>query len=156
MPSARWREQYDRVMRWHARITEATVVDERHLDDLHAFLICCHHLKDWLSADPTLDGAVKRGAQELVRHDEWLRLSADLANGSKHLVLNRWWTSGIAHLDKTEWAVELKSGPGFAIRETFDVPVVRGAHGEQVAITVADRCVAAWNAFLGERTLLGP
>jgi hypothetical protein len=64
----RWREQYDRAMRWHARIAEATVVDDRHLDDSHAFFICCLHLKDWLKGDLTLDDAVKRGTEETGEH----------------------------------------------------------------------------------------
>jgi hypothetical protein len=92
-----------------------------------------------------------------VNTDEWLRLCADLANGSEHLFVEKSRrTRGMAHLDKTEWTFELKRGSGFAVLETFDVPVVRGGQGEQLATTVAHRCVAAWNAFLGERRLLAP
>jgi hypothetical protein len=100
---------------------------------------------------------LKRGAEELVNTNEWLRLCADLANGSKRLLFEKSRrTPGMAHLDKTEWTVELGRGSDFTLLETFDVPVVRGGQGEQLATTVAIRCVAAWNAFLGERRLLGP
>ena len=150
---SRWREQYDRVMRWHARITEATVVDERHLDDFHAFFIRCLHLKDWLKADRTLADAVKRGAEELVNTDEWLRLCADVANGSKHLRIDRERLDAYAHLDKTEWVIE-DAERGVT---SVSLAVVRADPiGEWLALTVANKCAAAWEAFLRERRLLGP
>lgn len=159
----RWREQYDRMKRRHARIAEATVVDDRHLDDFEAFFVCCFHLKDWLKADRSVNNAVKRAAEELVNTHEWLRLCADLANGSKHLILKTWRTDGMAHLDKTTWVViapdalpsdenEERSGRGI---DYLEVPVVRGSRGERLAPTVANECIAAWEAFLRGHGLLG-
>jgi 3-phenylpropionate/cinnamic acid dioxygenase small subunit len=49
-----WREQYDRMKRWHVRVAESSGVDERRVDDFYAFFTCCFHLKDWLKADITV------------------------------------------------------------------------------------------------------
>ena len=84
-----WREQYDRMKRWHARIENATVADAEHLDNVHAFFINCFHFKDWLKADLTVDVALRKAAEDLVNTNVFLALCANLANGSKHMVLDR-------------------------------------------------------------------
>jgi len=80
-----WREQYDRMLRWHARINEATHVDDRFLDECYAFFT---HVKDWLKADVALPHEVRDLVEQYVERNLWLRLSADLANGSKHMILD--------------------------------------------------------------------
>jgi len=75
------------MKRWYARITEATVVDDRHLDDFHAFFITCFQLKDWLKNDPSVEPPVGHDVEELFDRDEWLGLCADLANSMKHFIL---------------------------------------------------------------------
>lgn len=159
---SRWREQYYRVKRWHVRLAEAEAVDERHLDDLYAFFVCCFHLKDWLKADPTLDPAVGGAAEGLVNGNEWLALCADLANGSKHLVLTKQVrVESRLHLDWIELTLFDPSSPSDeedpVVPMVRAVPVVRRFEGEVVAraLSVADLCVQVWDSFLAERRLLG-
>ena len=81
------------------------------------------------------------------------RLCADVANGSKHLEINRERLDANAHLDKTEWVIE-DAGRGVT---SVMVAVVRADPiGEWLALTAANKSVAAWDAFLRERRLLGP
>src|SRR5262252_10085603 len=87
--SERWREQYERLKRWQARLKEPAPVDDRRLDDYHAFFICCFHLKDWLRADPLLSPTIGPAAEAWLNDVKYLRLCADLANASKHLVIDR-------------------------------------------------------------------
>jgi len=87
MDDPTWREQYNRMKRWHTRLSESTAVDDRRSDDFHAFFICCFHLKDWLRADSSVGDGIRDAVAGFVDRNLWLRLCADLANGSKHLKL---------------------------------------------------------------------
>jgi hypothetical protein len=84
-----WREQYDRVKRWRARLGERTGVEDRRVDDFYAFFSTCFHLKDWLKQDNSLPESVRADVETHVNATFWLKLCADLANGSKHLELSR-------------------------------------------------------------------
>ena len=44
--TARWREQYERMKRWRARLGERTGVEEEGVDDFCVFFTCCFHLKN--------------------------------------------------------------------------------------------------------------
>ena len=60
-----WRVQYNRMRRWHNRIREATTVDDLYIDSVYAFFIFCFHLKDWLTADPSVARGVLDAAERL-------------------------------------------------------------------------------------------
>src|SRR5262245_63804391 len=95
----RWQDQYDRMSRWHQRISKPRRVDFNLIDDCDAFFANAFHLKDWLQADTTLPREIrevrKRGkerstvVEDYLEGNLWLRLCADLANGSKHMVLTK-------------------------------------------------------------------
>jgi hypothetical protein len=54
------------------------------VDDLHHFMQDCWHLKDWIKNDPSAGiGSAIEGYIDSYRA---LRIAADLANGSKHLL----------------------------------------------------------------------
>jgi hypothetical protein len=60
------------------------------VDDFNAFFICCFHLKDWLKNDPALSRDIGRAAETFIEtRTVALRLCADVANGSKHFVIDR-------------------------------------------------------------------
>jgi hypothetical protein len=82
-----WREQYDRMRRWYARLIVSAPVDDCRVDDFYAFFVFCSHLRDWLKQDPTIDKKIGVDAKTLVDGDRWLGMCADIANGSKHLRL---------------------------------------------------------------------
>ena len=77
-----WREQYDRMRRWYARLTEFVPVDDHRVDDFYAFFVCCFHLKDWLKQDSAIDKRIGTDAEALVNSVLSLRLCADVTNGS--------------------------------------------------------------------------
>jgi hypothetical protein len=86
-----WREQYDRVNRWHARIVGSTSFEPRDVDDFYAFFVCCFHLKDWLKNDPSLDRGIGCAAEVFIKtRTVALQLCADVANGSKHFVIDKY------------------------------------------------------------------
>jgi hypothetical protein len=146
-----WREQYDRMRRWHGRLSEATVVDERLVDDFYAFFVCCWHLKDWLKADSAVSDEIRGGVEAFVNGNLWLRLCADLANGAKHLKLDR-----NARFDtpaRVERTLVLDLGFGVAklpVKTAVTIPVP----GKPLdPLRVARSCVQAWDNFLAERGL---
>src|SRR5215471_14900548 len=77
------------MRRWHSRVSGRLFGDEHFIDDCYAFFTCCFHLKDWLKADAAVDESVRGKVEQYVAGNLWLGLCADLANGSKHMVLDR-------------------------------------------------------------------
>ena len=141
------------MKRWHARIENAAVADAQHVDNVHAFFICCFHLKDWLKADRSVDAVVRKAAEDFVNANVFLKLCADLANGSKHMVLDRF--------VRVERGLVLASGPEVSTysRQCIDsVPTIDTADGRVLfpAGLVAGMCVDAWDEFLGRHGMLAP
>ncbi len=153
MDEPTWREQYNRMKRWHTRLSESTAVDDRRSDDFHAFFICCFHLKDWLRADSSVGDGIRDDVAGFVDCNLWLRLCADLANGSKHLKLDRYARfDSPARLEKVAAAFDAAfSSKGFESQDAFVIPV---AGTLLDALRVTQRCMSAWDHFLTERGLL--
>lgn len=62
---------------------------EYYIDDVYSFFENCHHLKDWIKNDAELPAAKRDGAEAHMKAHDELKLAADIANGTKHLVLTR-------------------------------------------------------------------
>jgi len=148
-----WREQYDRVKRWRARLGERTGVEDRRVDDFYAFFSTCFHLKDWLKQDNSLPESVRADVETHVNATFWLKLCADLANGSKHLELSRPRVDPKARVGTQGPAFQ----PGAFQANAFQTkPIVTvNADGKAwAALTVANNCMAAWEGFLEDKGLL--
>ncbi len=65
--SSTWREQYNRLRRWYARLSEPTTDDDRRLDNFHAFLIVSYHLKDWPQEDPSVDSKIRGDVEGFMK-----------------------------------------------------------------------------------------
>jgi hypothetical protein len=78
-----WRAQYDRFQRSYTRVTGPYRSSVEYDDDLHHFMQDCWHLKDWIKNDPTT--GIGNSIETKVAVYKYLRIAADLANGSKHL-----------------------------------------------------------------------
>jgi len=152
--TATWREQYDRMRRFYARVSESTTVDDRLVDDFHAFCIFSYHLKDWLQADLSVDAQIRNRVEEFVSGNLWLGLCADLANGSKHLILDR--TPRFepqVHMEirTLEFDTAGFSPEAFLEQKVMVIPV----NGQDLlALRAAQRIVATWHSFLTECGLL--
>ena len=88
-----WRDQYERMKRWRVRAKGPRVNSEdretyniRVLDELSAFFTSCNHLRDWLIEDSE-HPIEKTRMNGIVSRSEPLSLCRDLANASKHAVL---------------------------------------------------------------------
>jgi len=98
-----WREQYDRVLRARTRVVEhyagRTGYETFGGDDFQRFrddiLHCVQdifHLRDWVKNDQSIDvdlGVLKTLFIGDPVCSPYLHMARDLANGSKHLVLDR-------------------------------------------------------------------
>jgi hypothetical protein len=84
-----WEEQFKRMARALKKVEQPKTDDEEALDDIYSFFQNCWHLKDWIQHDdslpPKISYAIVRDAHKM----ESLRFCADLANGSKHLKLDK-------------------------------------------------------------------
>ena len=59
------------------------------VDDIYHFFQDCWHLKDWIKNDATLSQSTREGIISEAKKTDSLKYCADLANGSKHLKLER-------------------------------------------------------------------
>src|SRR5947207_1069449 len=88
-----YREQCDRMQRWHGRfaaINQGRVHDvssAHYLDDIYAFFLNCYYLKDWIKQDPTVAAATRQEVEAFIDSSRPLRLCADICNALKHLHL---------------------------------------------------------------------
>jgi len=152
--ATRWQEQYARMKRWHSRISDATTVDSRAVDDVYAFFVCCYHLKDWIRNDDSVAKRVSDEVERAVSQSVPLCLSADITNGFKHLKRTK---PVRISADATVKAV------GTSL-DSFDldtsllggIVVVVDGTNELDMRGVADGCVEAWDAFLTDRGLPPP
>ena len=91
-------EQLRRVRRFLARVETSSVNPKLELppekqteyeDMLYAFFQNCWHLKDWIKNDISVPTTLAGPIETLCGQYASLMLSADIANATKHLTLNR-------------------------------------------------------------------
>jgi hypothetical protein len=161
-----WREQWERVLRWHARWTHLTdgqpldqPLDMAHLrDDMLAFFQNAHHLKDWLGNDPA-SGKSHAEVEAIVRSSDNLKRCADLCNGAKHFTLL---TDQSGRLGRT--GLEPRMGVGnIAVNFTDDETAGIWLTSQDIelndgtvidAMQLADEVIAEWERTLTEWGLL--
>ena len=147
-----WQTQWARV---HRRLNDVRVVysgraggTDDAMDTVLSFFEAVHHLKDWLMNDQA-SGITKAAADSLINGSPMLRLCADLANGSKHLVLTgprtRDKSTGITRND-----VNIFVGTGTAAHRFY----VQSGGTEYDVIDIAEAAVAEWNEFLTDQAPL--
>jgi hypothetical protein len=158
------REQYRRILRYYERLK--TIYDGRQKgakfeyqdDDMLAFFMNCHHLKDWIIQDFYVDDShpdhakysamVSRLSDEVDRfvdsHD-CLKLCADICNGAKHL----------RRLEPLHFGETIKVRTEVHIDDKDDHPSVKrvwkiiSASGKEWdALDLATDCVKKWTSFL--------
>jgi len=89
----RWEHQWMRMIRWHRRTLDATgrhggqaSLDAEDFSD--ALCQSVWHLKDWLKNDPRQTEIGSSEVETFANDDPALKVAADLANGTKHVVLS--------------------------------------------------------------------
>ena len=79
-----WRSQFERMKRSYSQVTGPYQSSVEFEDDLHHFMQDCWHLKDWIKNDPSTK--IGPEIETYAAGYRSLRIAADLANGSKHLL----------------------------------------------------------------------
>ncbi|WP_405717273.1 hypothetical protein OG607_00500 [Streptomyces sp. NBC_01537] len=118
------------------------------VDRVLSFFETVHHLKDWLGNDPASQ-VTKPHGDKLINDHLVLQLSADLANGSKHLKLTSTRTGDtsttIARNDVTVFV-----GTGNSAHRFY----VASGGKEYDALQIAEDAVNEWRRFLSGRGLI--
>jgi hypothetical protein len=147
------------MLRWFERLHEAGVVDERRCDDFYAFFVICYHLKDWIKNDPRVRQEAPTVADSVVAfvdEKQSLRMSADIANGVKHLVRNNPTRVKIdpnALLSVAQPAFQADAFQEDAFQVSGEI-VVKALDQKWDAEMIAGHCVAHWQNFLRRAGLL--
>jgi hypothetical protein len=165
-----WQSQWERVQR---RLDDVRVVytgrpggTDAAIDTVQSFFEAVHNLKDWLRNDPS-SGITKADADSLVNGSTTLQLCADLANGSKHLVLTSSRTGDrstrIARNDVTVFPGTAWGSAAMGTRRP-SAPATTGmsAHRFYVAsagteydvLQLAEDATAEWHKFLSSQGLI--
>ena len=113
---------------------------------MFAFFMNCYHLKDWIRNDDSVSDEVKDKVEDYINQNRCLSYCADIANGLKHLKLNKQTRSG-EKMDKMSslYSITLGSGPEIVrVKYTF----IKEDDSELDAFTLAKDCVKKWNDFL--------
>lgn len=146
-------EQLVRIKRLLARFealgrgVEHTQASPNYDDDVYSFFQNCYHLKDWIKNDPYC--AAWPNVEVLINSNQDLQLCADLCNAQKHLSLtssrsgqNPQFDGGLTKLDITE------GGGPTTVRIAVSYNVTTTGAGTIDALTLARRCVGAWESFV--------
>jgi hypothetical protein len=153
---SRYTEQYDRAKRYLARFREIDggqphdKPTQAHQDDVYAFFQNCYHLKDWIKNDPAT--AAWSDVEAFISNDPDLSICADLCNSTKHLALSRRPRSAVnpQHTGSDIHLIINESIGGgetsIAIAMKFHVTTTSG---DVDAFQLAERCLAAWQRYLG-------
>ena len=166
MAGPKWREQYDRMLRWRARLSEPMNPGETHEDYttriedyLHAFFVTCYHLHDWLEKDPTA-ASVHGQAKSHANKAMWLSRCYGIALGSKHVTIDRPGPRK-GSSPKITAATILRSEPLWGVPSPHGTWTFKDSHfGIEIdgqvplAIPVADECIREWDEFLRTAGLL--
>jgi hypothetical protein len=90
-----YQKQLARVRRFLARVENLTVnplelpaeKQVAYEDMLFTLFQNCWHLKDWIKNDPSSPSTLAASIEQLCQNYQSIMLSADIANGTKHLKL---------------------------------------------------------------------
>ena len=100
--------------------------------------------------DPT-SGVTETEAVNFVKNSTVLRVCADLANGSKHLKLERPKADAGTKIGRRHFDLQLGSGtPKIAVKYEVEA----GPLGQYDAFQLAEKCLAEWDTFLKTKGLL--
>ena len=143
-----WTRVYWRLDGVRAVYTGREGGTEGALDTTLSFFEAVHHLKDWLGNDPS-SGISKGDGDSLISSSPMLKLCADLANGSKHLVLTSTRTNDKSTaITRNDVNILMERG---RLAHRF---YVQSAGTEYDVLEIAEAAVDGWTKFLTDRGLL--
>jgi hypothetical protein len=130
------------MKRSYARVTGPYQSSVEFEDDLHHFMQDCWHLKDWIKNDPS--AGIGAAIEKYVDSYRSLRIAADLANGSKHL-LRHTHREG-AHVTSVGVTVHLGQSKPIDVECTVTL-----SDGAKLPVqTIVHEAFASWNELLAK------
>ena len=143
-----WRNQYERMQRSRARLASPYQSSVAYDDDFYHAVQDAWHLKDWIAGDGALGSTLGKAVAMEAESTRELRIVADLANCTKHLVLTKNIREGAA-MQSTNSTINMQDGR--MIREI----VVRLKDGSSHSgVTLLDEAQRAWESLLTRHGLL--
>jgi hypothetical protein len=152
----RFLSQYSRMLRSYEQFKRIENGDwpghslQEHHDQMYSFFIECYTLKDWIKKD-ILNEDLDEPVENFINKNDCLKLCADIANGKKHLELDRPPRYGVdtrlgyeVHLNESDenTTVHTKMYVYSDSRDRFD------------SFDIATQCVEKWTEFLKRNGLL--
>ena len=136
-------EQFARVKRYLARMEQKVASDEG-TDDMYSFFLHAWHLIDWAGNDPAVGRTYFQLKQEVCIHfPHSIWLCADIADGSKHLVLTR---PKPRDVPLPRRAIRMYAGNVRSSEASFSFEFPDGSIKD--ALTLAREVVANWEKLL--------
>ena len=159
---SKYLEQYARMQRAYKKYEdlarngrEDDVPSVDYEDNIYAFFMHCHHLKDWIKNDvevskkcPNIENEVE---ETLINHNEYLRMSADICNAAKHLHLKKRCKSDPDLGWKKGYRLHHNAGQPVSYETWY---IIREKKDPIGAFEVATNCVEAWCQFLVSKHLI--
>lgn len=98
-----YKEHYNRLLRFRSKLNDYENDQKEFQDNMWAFFQTSHHLKDWLKESHPL---VCDDVENYINNSSFLKVGADLANRSKHLLLKKA-RGGDADIKRNSVSVEI-------------------------------------------------
>ncbi|MGW3308207.1 hypothetical protein ACWDG9_16655 [Streptomyces sp. NPDC001073] len=153
-----WREQFDRMNRSHLRLIQNAgpyrspyLTSEDARDALYSFFQNAYHLKDWIKNDPAVDS---HGVEVFITSTLHLSVTADLANGAKHLRLTSSRTGDLTTAVTRQSVKHVRRSEGELRSYSYDAWTVESNERQFDAHELAHKVVAEWRLWLENRGLL--
>lgn len=151
----RIKEQFERVKRWHKRLEEIST-DKEHAhesdyyqDILYAFFQNLWSLRDWIINSGSLNREI---VDNYFHTNTDMKICRDLANGSKHLIINSPALDRNISINKREYYSRFLGG------EPVQIETVYWVHAKGYpplnAFVLATTCLVVCEAFLRKNGLL--
>jgi len=149
-----WRSQFRRMHRAFDRLHGVAPLTNSFIaadveDGFMSFFQAAWHLKDWLWNDPQSAPLVRADIEVYANQYPKLKLAADLANGAKHLGLNRKTRTGDASTDMR--TMRFGGDPTVGLTATIEV-TSQGVTYD--AVQLARDVISLWEAYLARKNLV--
>jgi hypothetical protein len=156
------RRFYEKLERIHkARPIEKQWETYRDLyrDDAYAFFLFCYHIKDWIKNGPAVDGSTKSAVEAYINQNNCLKFCADIANGIKHLNLDKLRSQSRPQFTSEEMIMRAdgrKKKPNS--NECAEVTVETNGYivtdeGRKEIFELATECLKAWELFFSQHSI---
>jgi hypothetical protein len=145
-------EQLERIRRYYQRFKEVNEGTSHtrnsfyYEDDVYAFFINSHHMRDWILNDPGLTvnkDSFRTIINNFINKSDELKISGDLCNGAKHLKCDNLWSGKERTVGPKAYSVTITEGspqpPIIKIKFFVD---------GRDAFEIATICLKKWEEFI--------